>query len=107
MVDVQHDQELRRFPWFYKKEYDKEKNFIGFRVRLDYLIVTNPDDPFKLDMYHFTSLSDRLDNAQLAADCDLDYSFGHEYILVTPTRFAHIYKQIFEFDNICVLPPTA
>lgn len=106
MVDIEQDLEFRRFPWTYKKEYDKENNFIGFRVRIDYIIVTNSDDPYKFDMYHFTSLSDRLDNAQLAVDCGLEVSFGHEYILVTPHRFSHIYKQIFEHDNICALPLT-
>lgn len=100
------DSLISRFPWIYHKVYDENKVFIGFRVRLDYLIVTNPADPYRFDMFHFTSLSDRTDNAQLAIDCGLDVSFGHEYILVTPHLFSHIYRQIFEHDNICALPPS-
>lgn len=107
MVEV----DLNRFPWTYTKEYKlsedkKSKVFIGFRVRLDYLCVTNSQDPTKFDFFHFNSQADRLDNAQLAIDCGLTVSFGHHYILVTPKCYPDIYTQIFEYDNICVLPPS-
>lgn len=101
MVDISEQLSICRFPWNYSKVLDKAGNLIGYRVRLDCLIVTNPDDPTRLDMYHFTSLSDRMDNAQLAIDCGLDVSFGSDYLYVTPRRFTHIFQQIQDHEKLC------
>lgn len=101
MVNVFKSSLIDRFPWSYSKVLDKDGNLTGFRIRLEFLIVTNLDDPFKFDLYHFTSLTDRMDNAQLAIDCGLEVSFGSEYLYVTPRRFSHIFQQIQDHEKLC------
>lgn len=95
---------LNRFPWTYS-EFNTEvegQKVHGYRVRIDFIMVTNPQDSFKLDIYHFTNQSDLLDNGCLAKETGLDVKYGHEYIYVTPSHFSSIYQQIYDFDKSCV-----
>lgn len=100
MVDV----ELTRFPWTFSEvklpppgSPDAEPVHVGYRVRLDFLIHEDTENPFSLHLDHFTSQSDLLDNFQLAVDCGVCARTGHCHIIVTPKTFSHIYKQIHDY----------
>lgn len=102
MVDVTLAEAIYRFPWIYSKVNDKEGNFLAFRVRLDFIVVNRSNDPYIFDIYHFTSQSDLMDNAQLAKELGLEVEFGSTYIYASPRCHSTIYNQIIEHEQLCV-----
>lgn len=84
---------IKVIPYDYKVAKFKDYYSEGFWVKL-YCFFDGEH------VYCFPHEHDALDNIQLCHECGVDTDIFTRTVLVTPRRFAHIFNEIRDYENV-------